>query len=111
MGRNIEQLGTLTILSGQTTSDVLDSEIGFGNTTDLAIITPAALTGTVKPYMGGLEDGSDAKKLNVGGTDVTLPAACFVPLPTSAFRSLKLVSSAAEGADRVFKVMGQIHFT
>ncbi len=106
MARHLATLGTLTIASGQTTSNAITTKLGFGYATDIVIYGPAAATGTL-----GVEvsvDGSTWRALKVDGTQISLGALDACVLPTSTFVSLRLKSSASEGAERVCTVLGQL---
>jgi hypothetical protein len=106
LGRKV----TLTIASAGTDSDVLDLSRNArgGNalrSLDITIEAPAALTGTVKPYVCSTEGGTYVP-LQSGGLDITIPAGKATPLVPGMGRFLKLVSSGAEGADRAFILTG-----
>jgi len=109
MSRQVVDFGTLTIASGQTTSGTLASVIGSGALVDLTIYGPAALTGTVTVQVAPNNNpvSGDWKALQSAGADVTVPAAKATTIAAS-FRALRLVSESSEGADRAFRVIGQI---
>lgn len=104
---------TMTILSGATASNVLDT-----NNLPLASISnPAALTGTTLTVKGALRKDDATKPLmycdGATNTAVTIPAsagnlqAAIGDLAAALYgvRYLQLVSNSAEGADRVFYVL------
>lgn len=110
MARHNAVLGTMTIPSGQTVSNILAGNLGMGFASDMSIETPAALTGTVV-LQASLKSGagsSDMKNVNLGGSDLTLAANKVVPVPPTAFKAIRVLSGSSEAADRVFKVVVQV---
>lgn len=99
--------GTLTIASGQTESEELPLvENGARRMKTFQFFVPDTLTGTVKVYCAP-EVGGTYAALNDGfGNDYTLQAGKTQILAGVNAGALKLVSSGAEGADRVFTVYG-----
>lgn len=92
---------TTTISSGQTVS----AEIDLGGTTPVALITPAALTGTTVTFQAATTTGGTFNTVMKDGAtlSVTVAASRFVVLQPSDFagvRFLKVVSGSSEGADR-----------
>ena len=97
---------TLTIPLNGTDSPVLDlAENGARRAFVMTIIGPAALTGTVKIYVAKRTTDTFVI-LQSGGTDITLPAVKATPLGVTTFGAMKLVSSGAEAAARVFDIVG-----
>jgi hypothetical protein len=98
---------TVTILSGQTTSDA----INLYATTLMIIKTPAALTGTSFTFLGSIDAGSTFVQVRdkfgaaltftvaVDGAYIVNDAATF-----AGFDQIKIVSSASEAADRTVKL-------
>ncbi len=97
-------LGTLTIGSGQTESDVMDFTKWRGAVHGIAIAPPGTLTGDVKVQVS--EDNSTWLDKQSGGADITVPADGHVSVRVMDFKYLRLVSSSAEGADREFIIKG-----
>lgn len=99
--------GTLTILSGQTASGEFDLGQSRGRELlSLLFLNPAALTGVVTIQISDVTGGT-FRTLQTGGADITLGAAKAVvvtELPSWGF--LRLSSTLAEGANRVFNVYG-----
>lgn len=98
-------LGDLTIANGQSNSDSLDFRRWRGNANQIAIYPPGTLTGTVKVQIS--QDGTNWFDLQSDGADVTIPADGVVTITSVHFEYLRVQSDAAEGAERVFKVVGR----
>jgi hypothetical protein len=111
------KVGTLTIPSGQTTSQQLsvgrshgEMKTLLGPDFDMAIFAPAALTGAVHVEVSPEKDataGSFVTMVDGTGADVVIPAGKAMNLPAATFRDLRLVSASAEAADRVFTLYQQ----
>lgn len=96
-------IGTLTILSGQSVSNVLNlTASGSRLATMLGITAPAALTGIVTVYVAQSLGGIFVPLQSPPGTDVNIAAAKAVSLIAIPFGAVQLVSSGTEGADRAF---------
>lgn len=102
---------TLTIASGQSASDTLASALGYAEDASIlrsintvTVFSPATLTGTVTaqatPAFGGT-----FVNMSLQGTDITVPAARCVIIPTGEFGDFRLNSGSAEGAARAFTVV------
>jgi hypothetical protein len=94
---------TLTIDNGDTDSDTI-GEAKLATIAALGIFAPAALTGTVKVYVTN-DGGTSWQKLKSGGADIEVAAGGCVIVhiaPYFPIEQLRLTSSAAEGAERVF---------
>lgn len=95
----------LTIANGGTTSDVL--EFGYCRLLrGLSITGPSALTGTVTVEISKGRSGTEWSTLQSGGADVTITAAKTTVIEPLIAGRLRLKSSGAEGAERVFKLQG-----
>jgi hypothetical protein len=98
---------TLTILSGQTTSQALNLlEAGREVPHSVAIYGPASLTGTVTVEVSP-DGGATWNVLHSAGVAVEVAAAsCVVILAALAlFEQIRVKSDGAEGADRVFALI------
>lgn len=108
-------IGTLTIanngtVSTELTASTVKNKIPLGAIVDWVIYAPASLTGTVTVYVSYLDAPSsgDWRALQISsGTDVTIPAAKAVVVPCGGARALRVVSGSAEGAERIFYIVGQ----
>lgn len=96
----------LTIPTGATESDILDMRNGKGAAFDVLLVAPAALTGTVNVHVA-VTPTRTFRALQSGNIDVTLTANKATQLDPLSAGALKLVSSSAEGADRVFEIKGE----
>jgi hypothetical protein len=106
---------TLTILSGQTLSNVLNSWNTFGNSAGCIMYSPATLPETVKitisPTTNAVSGDGSFIQIQDGSplADVTVPAAgkalYFDRLVLAG--SIQLVAGTAVAADRVFPVTFQ----
>lgn len=99
---------TATITNGQTVSAAVELEINNGLA---AVQFPAAMTGTTLTFQWA-PDGTNYKYIqNIGGGgrySVTVAADEIVPVDPRIFkavRRVKVVSSAAEGADRAVQLI------
>lgn len=111
------KVGTLTILSGQTKSQALSAgrshgvmKTLLGPGIDMVIFAPPATSGTITVQVSAEKDALDAQFFNLTdghGSDITISANKASPLPSQAYKDLRLVSSSAEAADRVFTLYQQ----
>lgn len=100
---------SVTILSGQTESDALDTN----GTSLVGYVLPAAFTGTAITFK--VCDTLDGTYLDLYNTDGTLishtvaqgTAVAISPLDFAAFRFVKFVSGSSEGADRVINIQAR----
>ena len=95
---------TLTIANGGTTSNVISFAEARGPVAIL-IIGPAALTAAVTLQVATTETGTFVP-LQSGGSDITIPAAKGTQITMSTPGAMRLVSAGAEGAERVFGILG-----
>lgn len=105
-----QKIGTLTIANGANASNWLTKQ-DFGRCRSLTIqCTAAALTGVVSVQTNTAEDqtGTTTTVQSPPGTDITIAALKCVPLTAMAFAALRVNSAAAEGAQRVFEVWGEV---
>jgi len=106
--QNVAKYTTVTISSGQTTSEVLSTELITNGEYQLhALEFPAALTGTTMTFQGARDsDGTYVTIREVGGASaysITIAASSGVTLDPRVFATwpfIKLVSGSSEGADR-----------
>ena len=101
MSKYICDLPNLTIANAGTTSGAIG---GFADARALMIYAPAALTGTVTVQVEPTDTGTSWVDYGSGGSDVTIAAGNAVTIEPISFRQLRLSSSGAEGAERVFTV-------
>lgn len=103
---SLEKVHTVTIANGQTVS----SELRTGyRTSVVAIITPAALTGTAVTFQGSV-DGSTFVPVYNEGTQysVNVGTSRYVALNNALLggvQSIKVVSGSAEAAERTIQVV------
>ena len=98
----------VTISSGGTVSSAL--ELGVGRSV-LALVTPAALTGTALSFQASV-DGSTYNTVTDEGSaySVTAAASRFISIKPGLLvgaRYIKVVSGSAEGADRTIVVVSR----
>ena len=105
----VSEIAKLTIANGGHASDyVLADE--FGHFEVLTFVCPAAFTGTVSiQVLAGAEldetsAGNWRTHQTIPGTDDALAAGKAVSFPTSAGVAIRLLSSGAEGAERVVRL-------
>jgi hypothetical protein len=99
-------LPTATIASGTSTSNVIKD---IGDAYAITIFTPATLTSTgVTLGVEPSSSGTNFVTLQSGGTDVVLPAGRATIISPPAFKQLRIESSSAEGADRVFSLVSHM---
>lgn len=106
---SIQKIGTMTIANGQTASSRLTRD-QINNMRNISIQAPAALTGVVTLQTGD-SDSDSATFVTVQsppGTDVAIAAGKAIPLTEIPFPTLRLNSTLAEAADRVFTVWGEV---
>lgn len=103
------QKTTLTIPTAGTVSGELESS-ALRNCRALSFQAPSALTGTVTVQAGDLDSagGVFTAVQSPPGTDITLAASKTSVMLATPFPRLRLSSSVAEAADRVFVVWLQI---
>lgn len=96
---------TLTILDGQTDSDVLDLTEKFARgSADLGILAPASgqtVTVHVAPDPGGT-----FAPLQSGGSNITIPDSKWTQLVGLAAGALKLVAGVAVSGNQVYTIRG-----
>ena len=103
---SLEKVHTVTIANGATVSSEL--RVGY-RTSVVAIVTPAALTGTAVTFQGSV-DGSTFVPVYNEATQysVNVSTSRYVALNRSVLsglQSLKIVSGSAEAADRTIQVI------
>lgn len=97
---------TLTIESGNQNSEELDLDANAARRkAAIEFLGPTALTGTVTIQLKRPSDNAWVT-LQSGGSDVSLPAAKCTTVDVITGLALRLHSSGAEGADRVFDILG-----
>lgn len=97
---------TLTILSGQTESGVLDlAENGARRPKAIAISVPVLAAEVVNPQM---EVGGIYQIVQSGGSDIALTSERVTQLDLLTGSKLKLVATAGVGANRVFQLEGTV---
>jgi len=100
------RLKTLTIANAGTITDILNLwGLRSHRITNILIISPAALTGTVTVEVAEL-DSDTFVALQSGGSDVTLPAGKATQITGLTAGVLRLVSGSSEGAERTFRLLG-----
>ena len=105
-----QKIGTFTIANGQSDSNALDRD-AFGRCRSLSIqCVEAALTGVCTVQTNSAADGSGTWTTvqSPPGTDVAIAALKAVVVLGVPFGALRIHSAAAEGAQRVFEVWGQV---
>jgi hypothetical protein len=106
---SIQRIGTMTIASGQQDSNRLNRD-AINNMRNLSIIGPAALTGVTTLETGISDDDATSWRTvqSPPGTDVAIAALKAIPLTEIPFPTLRIHSTLAEAADRVFTVWGEV---
>lgn len=106
---------TLTIPNAGTDSPALSTMMSkgamrstVGNSSDMEVYGPAALTGVVTIQICAKYGSGLWKTLQVAGADVTVVAAKVIQVPIGAFEDLRFHSAGAEGAARGIDVVFQI---
>ena len=116
MARSIHDLGTLSILNGATVSSASLSGAGvvqaaLGTLNVLMIFTPATLPETVNVEVAPVTNpqAADWKRLQwQPGSDLVLGAGKAINVPlVSGFKALRIVSQAAVGGQRDFRLLAQ----
>jgi hypothetical protein len=98
-----DSVGTITILSGGTTSAVLDiASIAGRSPVALFIASPGTLTGTVTLQAATLS-GNTFVPLQSAGANITLAVSVGTQITDLSAGAIRLVSGSSEGADRVFQ--------
>lgn len=97
----------VTISSGQTVSTAAHVDAGL---TPVAIITPAALTGTTMTVSASIDDVTYYPVYDITGAAYSIPVGTsrYIALPPgdlSGARHIKLTSGSSEGADRSIGVV------
>lgn len=105
MGSHKAFVGNLTIANSGTDSNVLSSR-QLAMARKLVFDNPSAFTGTVTLRAGAKAGTAFAgtKPVRVAGADITLVAAKLQEVDAGGFESVAVVSSGAEGAERVIGV-------
>lgn len=105
MALQIVDLPSLTIASGGTTSNAIGY---FDDALGLEIYAPSTLTGTCTLEVEPSSTGTSFVTQQSGGSDVTVPAGKGTTLSPVTWRQMRIVSGAAEGGDRTFRVTKSI---
>lgn len=90
------------IPNGLSTSNVLSN---LDDCWAIGLTAPATLSGTITVEVEPTSTGIAFVTLQSGGLDVSIAASKAIVLSPFPFRQLRLVSTAAEGADRTFSVL------
>lgn len=97
---------TLTILSGQTDSELLDSKAAnMRGPIGVLVISPASLPETVNVVVSRTLTGQFGV-LQSGGADIVLAAGKAVQLSFVTPRAIKLRATSTVAGDRVFDLIG-----
>jgi hypothetical protein len=108
---------TLTIANGGTDSGALSAATGVsagvlkllvGAVVSVTIFAPAALTGTITIQVKAHPSDSAWTTLQAAGADITVGAGKAVTLSSIPFGDMRIHSSGAEGAERIFSLLFQI---
>ena len=110
---NKVKIGTLVIANGATESGYIDSD-NFGMFASIGIYAPEALTDTVTlemlrdPTVDETAAANWKTAQSPPGTNVEIPAGTMIVLNTAGLptNAIRVVSAGAEGAERVFDVIG-----
>jgi hypothetical protein len=94
-----------------TISQVMDFSGWRGSVQSVIIDGPGTLTGTATVQVShSMEDtdeyGTTWRDLQSAGSDITVPADGSIHINSSGFRRLRISSSAAEAANRRFRIRG-----
>ena len=100
----VVNLPDLVIANAGTVSGAIGS---LEDADTVTIYGPTALTGTVTIQIEPSAAGTTWLDLTSGGSDVTIGVGNAVVIGDISFRQLRLSSSAAEGAERIFRVTKQ----
>lgn len=102
----LEKIQSTTIANGQTKSAELRT--GY-RTSVVALVTPAALTGTAFTFEGSMDSSTFVPVYNEGTQySVNVGTSRYVALNAAVFQglqSIKIVSGSAEGADRTIQIV------
>ncbi len=117
MTMTTESVGTLTIANGAATSNRLSDILSAGQMKVLAgaleqlsILGPAALTNAVAVEVSTDCPGTDFEPLeDYQGNGIAIPAATVTGIPYVAWKDLRLVAAANEGAQRDFKIVAKLN--
>lgn len=101
----IVDLGLFTIANGGTASSSLDFTRWRSQAEAMRIIGPGTLTGTVKLQFS-LDGSTNWTDVQSAGADITIPADGTVRVNDIGRGYYRLLSSSAEGAQRIFTVQG-----
>ena len=110
MAKNLALTDTVTIANAGTTSTSISMSRGR---VPLAVLTPAALTGTTFTFEASV-DGTNFYDLYNGGTEysVTVAASRYIALNPDVFQGVqyeRLVSGSSEGASRtIYVISGEL---
>lgn len=107
--RHFAIVGTVTITSAGTTSQALDSLVGFGSASDIILYTPAVLPETCVVEVCPNDDDTAFRRLYVNGGDLAVAANKAVVIPTASFKRLRVVAGVGVASDRVFTIACQVH--
>lgn len=100
-------LGTVTILSGETESTVMDFSKYRGSVNSITIYGPGELTGTVRLQTTLDQDPPEWRDKQSGGSDITIPADGSVKVLAMDFRKLRIKSNNTESEERNFRIVGE----
>jgi hypothetical protein len=108
---------TLTIANGGTDSGALSAsssvsagilKLLVGSLISVTVFAPATVTGTITIQVKPNPAAADWTTLQSAGADVTIAAGKAVTLSSIPFGDMRIHSSGAEGAERVFTLLFQI---
>lgn len=107
MAKNLRLTDTVTIANAGTTSTTLILE---GGRTALAVVTPAALTGSTFTFQASADEGTTFSALYNGGTQysVAVNTSRYIALDRDVFagvKYLRIVSGSSEAAARTIGVI------
>lgn len=104
-----QHIGTITIPSGQSNSDVMDSD-DFGRCESICImVQESALTGVCTVEVGSTKEGDNFSTLqSPSGTDVAIAADKAIQILAPGFPSFRIHSAGTEAEDRTFIVWGKV---
>ena len=103
MSRHLANLPNLVIANGATAATTpITAYLDDAKT--ITLVAPATLTGTVT-IRGSVDGGVTYVDAGSGGSDITIGAGNAVTLTDPAFNAISVLSSIAEGAERIFQVI------
>lgn len=114
MGKHLHGPVVLSIPNGGTDTPVYNVQSALGAISSMIVFAPAALTGVISIQVAPIDTPgaapNDLKTLQwQPGTDVAIAAGKAVNIPlTAGFRSFRIHSASAEGAQRDFPVTFQL---